>query len=75
MAAFLRSITPPLQALPAILAAVPRSGFTLAHLKVLARMEPAGPRFQLLYQSTLTGLSITSPADQFSFTVALASLA
>jgi hypothetical protein len=75
IAAFLRDISPPLQNLPAILAAVPATGFTLEHLAVLARMEPNERRFQLLYQSTLAGLSIESPADKFSFTAALSSLA
>jgi hypothetical protein len=66
---FLRAISPPLSQLHAVLAALPASGITMAHLRNAGAIS-AGLR-QLYVNTATAALRIASPADRLSFVLAL----
>jgi hypothetical protein len=72
---FLRSVTPSLSNLPAVMDAARGSGITLAHLAQLAQLasSPAAPQ-RLVLDIALNGLRIESIGDKLAFTMALAGL-
>ncbi len=73
VAAFLRSIRPPLTSLDATLAALPRSGIGMAHLAAVTR---AGPSLQkLMIKEAAKQLRITAGGDRIAFMAALQALA
>jgi hypothetical protein len=75
LAAFLRSISPPLAGLEAALAAARSSGMTMAHLRCAAEKIKQRPEFCKPTVDFLSlSLGLPSPADQFSLMLALQSL-
>jgi hypothetical protein len=73
VAAFLRSIRPPLSQLDAALAALPGSGLSMEHLAAMAATEAAADR-QMLYAGVAGELSLTRMADRVAFVAAVSAL-
>jgi hypothetical protein len=74
VAAFLRSIRPPLSQLAAALVALPGSGLSMEHLAAMAATEAAADR-QMLYAGVAGELSLTRMADRVAFVAAVSALA
>jgi hypothetical protein len=75
VAAFLRSIRPPLSQLDAALAALPDTGFSMEHLAMIAAADVQQSDRQMLLAGAAGALSINRMADRLAFVTAVVALA